>query len=301
MTERFKKRNALIYAGYAVAAVLLTAYFAVVTFPYDQVKDTILPSLIKDLPFSIEVQNLAATPFLSIRASNVRICERSFGPDGTRRVYFALDTLRLRPSLLSLVVGKKAVAFHAQGYGGTADGTVGSRGSSLMISGRWKHLSLGRYERPAESLKLDGKCSGELDLRIPRGNPAQTEGSISLRISDGSIQNLQVYSMTLPSLTGITGASTIRLQKETNKESAVAVLQECTLAGKEVSISLNGEVRLSRSILQSRLAIKGNLKLMEEFASRYDTMLQGFLRNKNKDGSYPFSLTGTLAQPRFGV
>jgi|YNPNPStandDraft_1061719.scaffolds.fasta_scaffold01467_10 type II secretion system protein N len=301
MRPSLNRRTVLTYAGYAALALVMTLYIAVVTFPFEQVKDQVLPSLVRGMPFSLDLEELRATPFLSIRASGVRIWKDAGGTKHSKGPQLVIETLTVRPSLLSLFTGKKAASFSARFYGGKAQGTIGVRGQSVTVAGRWKDIDLGTYEPAAEAMKLAGKLSGDLDLSIPRRKPALAEGSVSLRIADGSVQNLQVYSMTVPALTGIAGSSTVRIQKEKDKDISVASLQECTLNGKEAAITLTGEVRLATPLAQSRLNIKGNLKLMGDFASRYDTMLQGLLRNKNKDGSYPFSLMGTLGQPRFGV
>lgn len=283
-------------------AVVTTLYIAVVTFPFEQVKDQVLPFLAKGMPFSLDLDGIRAIPSLSIRASEVRIWKEVGGTKQSKGPpHLVIETLTVRPSLLSLFTGKKAASFSARFYGGQAQGTIGVRGQSVTVAARWKDIDLSTYKLPAETMKLDGKLSGDIDLSIPRRKPALAEGSVSFRITDGSVQNLQVYSLTVPALTGIAGSSTVLIQKEKDKDISVASLKECALSGNEAAVTLTGEMRLATPLAQSRLNIKGSLKLMGDFASRYDTMLQGLLRNKNKEGSYPFSLMGTLGQPRFGV
>ena len=116
---------------------------------------------------------------------------------------------------------------------------------------------------------------------------------VSLALAGGSVKNLQVYGFTLPSLQGISGEGKVELDKRK------ATLETLSLQSEQLTASLDGTVDLSPRFTSSRLQLKGKVKLAGQLESQYQPMLEGFLRNKDPDGSYAFSLVGTLGKPRF--
>jgi type II secretion system protein N len=274
----------------------MTLYFIFLTFPFEHVKDQLLPQISKYLPFSLDIKEIRATPLLGLKASDVDLySSKEDQPQKDSQPIVTIQKMKVRPSLLSFLFGKQALYLHGWLYGGEIQGKVAKRGSSINLVIEWKNIVLGKYEYAIEKMKVGGTFSGDVALLIQNRNPAQSEGSMQFAISEGSIKNFQMYSFSIPDLQDVTGTGRIKVG---NRK---ATLEEFSFGSNEISVSFTGDVDLSPSLLQSRMNLKGSVNLSGKSASQYEPFLQGILRNKNKDGSYPFSLRGTFTQPRFGV
>jgi len=74
-----------------------------------------------------------------------------------------------------------------------------------------------------------------------------------------------------------------------------------TLKADLLTFGLEGKMDIARSLIASKLKLKGKIKLSGTLASQYQPMLSGFLRKQDKDGFYIFSIRGTLGSPRLSL
>jgi type II secretion system protein N len=283
------------YVGYVLFTLLMIVYFLFFTFPYDLVKDRYLAQQTQATPYRVSIDKIRATPFLWIRATGVDVTQVKKSQGSVLK----LSEVRLRPSLLRLVMGKLAFRFKASLYGGDVHGNAGKGEETIDLSLNWKNIALA--ELPVEAqlpgAKLQGKLDGEMELRMRiQGNRViPGDGTLTARLTEGSVKDLQVQGFALPGLEGITGQGEITLAQNR------ATVDTLTLNADVLTFGLEGRMDMATSLIASPLNLKGKIKLSGTLASQYQPMLSGFLRKQDKDGFYIFSIRGTLGSPRFSL
>ena len=279
------------YAGYVILGLVLTLYFMFLTFPYESMKDRFLPQWEENLPYKILIHQIRATPLLWMQLSGVRILQKP----QQKTSLLDLSTVRIRPAFLDLLIGKPALRVKTDLYNGSIKGKVGKKEGDLDLDLSWKGVNPETHPFFSKQggVHVHAGITGELLLRLKGGNLYGSEGTLSMGLKDGSVKNLQLYGFTLPSLQGITGKG--RVQVEPRK----ATLETLSLESDQISVSMEGNLDLSPRLSSSRLNLKGKIKLAGDLEAQYQPMLSGFLRNKDPEGYYTFSLRGTVGNPRF--
>ncbi len=282
------------YAGYVVLTLVLTVYFMILTFPYDSLQARLLPRLEQTLPYKISVNKIEATPFLWLRLADVEIVEKAkpLSPP-----FLEMDQIKIRPSLLGLLIGRLNLRIKGDLYGGKVKGKVGRNKDLVDLLLAWDDAMPAQHPLFAklQGAHLEGATSGEAQLKINSRHWNTTTGKISFRIDEGSVSDLQVYGLTVPELKGITVVAELLLK---NKK---ATLETMSLTSEQVSASLDGTVSLSPQFNSSRLDIKGKLKLLGELEAQYQPMISGFLSKQDQEGFFTFKLKGTMGKPNFSL
>jgi len=279
-------------AGYGFLTLLLTLYFMFLTFPYETLKDRYLPKAEAKLPFTVSIREVEASPLLWIHLSGVNI-----SPKGkAKNPLVHVTTLKVRPALLDLLLGRPALRIKADLYDGFISGKVGRRKGETSLAFSWEDLRPEKHPYVAEvakGAKVKGSIEGELQLTVRGANWHGGKGTFSLGLEQGSVQNAQVYGFTLPPLEGITGKGLVNLDQRK------ATLESLNLKSDQLSVTLDGNMNVSTRLASSRLNLKGKLKLSGQLESQYQPMIGSFLKNQDPQGFYTFSLRGTLGNPRF--
>jgi type II secretion system protein N len=288
------KMNVILrYAAYGTLTLLLTLYFMFLTFPFTELKNRILPSLESGLPFSLRVDEIRSTPLLWLELTQLELVPMT----GEKTPLLEIPELKIRPSLIDLLIGRSSLRIRADLLEGFFKGKVSRRKGNLALALSWegirpaKHPLLSRIQ----NTQMEGALSGELDMSMEANNWMTAEGTLSLDLADGSVKNLQAYGFTLPDLAGIRGNGTVRVGKRK------AEVTSLTLTADQLSVSLDGSIDLSPRFSSSRLTLKGRIKLAGQLETQYQSMLSNFLRNKDSEGYFLFSLRGTLGSPRFSI
>ena len=285
-----KMKSVSKVTAYVVLTVVLTLYFMFLTFPYEFLKDRFLPQWEESLPYKVFIRQIQATPLLWVRLSGVKIFQEQQGTTP----FLDISQVGIRPSFLDLLIGKPALRINADLYDGSIRGKVGRKERDLDLDLSWKGVNPEKHPffSKREGTQVQAGITGDLLLHLKGGNLYGSKGTLSLGLKDGSVKNLQVYGFTLPSLQGITGKGQVQLDQRK------ATLEDMSLESDEMSVSMEGNVDLSPRLTSSRLNLKGKIKLAGNLESQYQPMLAGFLRNKDSEGYYTFSLRGTVGSPR---
>ena len=280
------------YAGYIILTFLLTFYFMLLSFPYTILQDRFLPQLEKRLSCDINLKEIEMTPLLWLAVSGIEVLQKN---QKERTLLLEIDELRVRPSLFSLFLGKIALRIKGDLYKGWIKGKISKAKEDLDINLFWKDLRPGDYPLLSriQNAEFDAVLNGELRFHMPNNNWLSGNGTLSLDLIEGTAKNIQVYGFTLPVLQKINGGGKLSMEKRKT------TLETLSLESDQFSVSLNGNVDLSPRFDSSRMNLKGKVKLTGELGSDYEPLLSGFLSNKDPDGSYAFSLKGTVTKPRF--
>jgi hypothetical protein len=79
--------------------------------------------------------------------------------------------------------------------GGQVDlnGEIPSDGGAVQLQVRWSEVPVREFFSGGEKLNLEGNCSGDAKVVVPKGGKPSVEGSFMLR--DGQLRNLPVLSL----------------------------------------------------------------------------------------------------------
>jgi type II secretion system protein N len=171
-----------LWLGVPCAGVLLVAFFFVLGFPWDALRDLAASQASAATGTRVTIGELrpgftALGPAFEARGVTATLA----GGDAVR-----LDHARVRPAWsLRWLRGDAALAVDLSAPQGRLRGTVYT-GSQPGFDGRVEELSLGDLPLSgmAPDLALDGTASAEVDLRSSEHGPA---GRVELRAAEGSL------------------------------------------------------------------------------------------------------------------
>jgi type II secretion system protein N len=281
------------YAGYGLFTLLMILYFSFLTFPYDVVKDRYLSQQTQGLPYRVSIESIRATPFLWICASGIDVIQT----EKQNTPILKLREVRLRPSLIRLVLGKPSFRFKASLYGGKVRGRATKGEKEVNLDLHWKNIALAKLPVEAQlpGAKLQGNLHGDMDLTMSiQGNLLVPDtGTLTTNLTGGSAKDLQVQGFALPDLEGITGKGRITLAQKR------VTVDDFLLEADLLTLGLEGKMDIARSLTSSPVDLKGRIKLSGALASQYQPILGRVLRKQDKQGFYIFSIRGPLRSPRF--
>lgn len=202
----------LLWVGVPVAGVVLVAFFFLLGFPYDLVRDAVAARLSAASGARVAIQRLG--PGLSLKGPQV-VAEGVHVTlaDGTP---IQVDHARLRPAWsLSWLGGNPALALDVGAPEGRIVGTAWI-GTEPGFDGELRDVALGRLplERFVPDLVLSGVARLEVDLRSRDGQP---EGRVALEARDGAIgvpgMPVDLPYATLEGRADVGGESRLRLER----------------------------------------------------------------------------------------
>ncbi len=280
------------YAGYGLLTLLLFLYFSIIFFPFNELKGQLLPQWADKLPCRIIIDEIQTTPFLWLKCTGIVIAQKE---KSEKTQHLDFQELKMRPSWLKLMIGKPAVRINGLLYNGKLKGTAKKGKKDLDISLDWEDIQLDGNPllSKMEASQLAGLLSGELLMNLNLDRWITSEGTFTLQLDQGSLAGMQVHGFTLPDMQEISGKGEIRMAKQK------VTIETLTLTTNLLTSAFDGKIDLNSRFTNSRLNLKGKVKLTGELASQYQPMLAGILRNKDKEDFHTFSLKGTINNPRF--
>ena len=276
MLRDFVHERATLLAYIAVGVLLFFA-FLLATFPYGDTLSGVLAPM--GLRLSMRDQGLSF-PF-GIRMDDVMLDS----PDGSRQV-FQSERLRVRPALLSWLIGAPAVNISADAYGGTFDLHARRIGDATVLSFQGADLHVEKY--PAlrtMGVNLHGIISGNGDAYVTRTDLFADRGEVHVGASGATYQ-------IFPGMKPLSlGDITASVQLDQGK----ITIEQIDSHGGDLSISGRGVIQLQPDLPYSEIAIKFDLSVTPAGRERLGILLN-FLPHPPNAG--PYFLSGTLALPR---
>lgn len=166
------------------------------------------------------------------------------------------DVAKVRPALLDLLSGRLALLLSADTYEGhmKADIDFAKRFSirgPVTVKAKFNDINIGKcaYIEAVFGRQIDGKLEGILSYNGSRGT-----GSASFTLLDGNIQLLK-------SMFGLDRLAFDKVEAELTLKNHTLKIIRFDITGKQLSGSFTGNIFLDRDIMQSRLAIKGDIEI----------------------------------------
>lgn len=273
MNPRLK--TLLRWCGYVAGYVSALVFFAYLCFPYDRLRQYVVARYNAEqrgaYPNQLEIDELDwSWRFPGVTAEGVRLVLNKPPPAGSERKpppeFLEAREIRMRVAPLALLMGTRELSFAAQALGGAISGSARESDDLSDIELELDGVNPGDVPQLAAAvgLPMSGLASGQIFLQLPNGSLAKADGNVDLSIDDlvvgdgkAKIQN----TIALPELH--MGTFQLKAQVDAGR----LKIEECTSQGRDVDLTLAGELRLRRRV-ESSIA---NMNLEFRFSEKYKT------------------------------
>ncbi len=310
----------LTIAGYGAFFWAWFALFAYWTFPYDRVAAYLTDRVDQgDSGYSLEIGSLAPYWLTGVELEDVKL--RRVSPvasptptepnaeadDGA----FNVREARARLSMLSLLIGNRAVSFDAELEQGAVDGEYEESGDTKHLEATLSKIDLGRLGvlESVLSLPVKGDVGGELDLTLGK-EPTKSSGNVKLTIRGLTIGDGKAK-FKLGAMGGLTidpiEAGTVTLELDVKE--GLGTVKKLSTDGKDLELDGSGTIRFAEPVARSRVDILVRIKFTDAYKNKSGrtkalfSLLDGAAvpqvrAAKSADGALQFRLVGTLGAVR---
>lgn len=291
------RRLVIPIVAYALYGVVALAFFVYLMFPYDVLRQWLIAqSAQRAMPLDIARLRPTFPPGLAF--DRVRVMREQ--SDVAEEV-FGFQSLRVWPYWMSLLSGGREARFTGMSYDGRISGDVrymeAKDSPGWEARARFANLDVARYPllqqmQAADRLTVRGRLSGDVAAKInERGTLVQSHLSFLMRpavLTPGEASALPLRrELPCETLQGDVAMTTLQWQ-----------IDELTCQGADLYIDVRGSVRPRRSVQQTLLNLRMELRSSEAFKRELD-MLRSLVRQRpSADGTLKFGLRGSLANPR---
>lgn len=245
------------WIAYMIYGILITAIFLYVRFPSNNAVDYIKSTVERGNPnvvLLIDSVKLCLPP--GIKLSNIEVSFRD-RPDLILRA----DVLKLRPALTSLLSGKLSLLLYADAYEGSMQTDINfanrfSTKGPVKIKTGFNDINIGKcsFIKTATGRMVDGRLSGSFSYNGKWDGVINGTGSAGFTLLDGNIQ-------LLGDIFGLKELDFDNMEVDMTLKNRTLKITGLDITGKQLSGSFTGNIFLDRDIMQSRLALKGDLKI----------------------------------------
>ena len=270
--DRTKLIRLIVLTIYFVAVFLA---FAVMLFPYDRVKDRLESEVRTRTPVELTIARISPRFLNRFALVDVVVADR----DG--RVLFESPEVRTHVPLFGFLRGLLSVRLRGPAYGGDlavrADQGAKRRFLAVDASG----LDIASYGLLKQlGLKISGTMGGNFEM-------TDDSGKGRVWVKDLASRELTVQGFPVPDMDFQQG------WVEAESKGDRLTVKKLELDGKELKVRVSGDlVMRQRGYLNVVVKFKPSERLAQEQAG-----FLSFIKNRDAEGYYQVTLTGTLASP----
>ena len=272
--------------------LLFLTLFLYFTFPTEALKKRVVAEIENNTGFHAEISEVGISPFLELKIKNLNLTKKQ------RDIDIKIDTLKLKPSLLSMILGKKNFPFVAEIGEGKIDGNLvysskSNTPDSLTVDLKNVHTDLvTSFTKSGKNTpEFDGEIDGKINLIFDNKNKRNVKGNFTFTSNNMSIKKLKFEGLSLPSYKDLLVNLNGKFEK--NK----TLIDELSFRNQDFDLILVGYMPLLWDIKPGgKLDLSLNLNLKSDEAKM--GLLQAFM-NKQTDGTLSAKIAGTLYKPKF--
>jgi type II secretion system protein N len=260
------------FVAYFAAAFLV---FLFLLFPFDRVKVKLESEVRQRTPVELSISRISPRFFNSFLLSDVVVS------DMTGKVLFESPSVRTTISLFGLLRGNLAADLKAKAYGGDLLVKVQQGPGRQYLWCDANGLDIGSYQLLKNlGLKITGKLGGNFEVTNGVG-----KGRIWLKSLTS--RELKIKGFPVPDL------DFDECWVEADLKGDRLTIRKLEMNGKELKIQCMGDMVLrSRGTINLTVKLKPSERLAHEQAG-----ILSFLKNRDAEGYYQFSLGGTMSEP----
>lgn len=259
--------------------ILCVSLFAYLRFPYYLLKPKMEAALSAAIRKEVALGDITARLPWGFTVKDVRIEGETLAP-----------RLTLRPSLLSLIIGRMGFSFAIDQDTGRLSGRIKTSlrhpGDPLDITLKLKEFDVAPLKKLLKGgSEIDGTVNGTFALNTSRERFKESQGALKLVWRDGQIP-LNIPSFPLAAIPFAT------FEVEARMDKGALTIRKANLSGNDVSGSLTGSVKLGQNASSSQLKIGGDLRL----SPGYRALMGGAAGDRLR-----IRLNGTLGRPQISL
>jgi len=289
------------------------------TFPYEKLKERLVSSFNAQQRASstqqeLQIDELDSSFLTGVKAKGVHLFMPPLEP-GKPNVELVLDEVKGRVSLLSLLVGNKAITFTIKAFDGSIEGEFVDKGKERTIKLEIDGVDVGKVGLLAQALgvPMEGKLRGQVDLKLPEGKASKGSGIVNLEIGDLAVGDGKAKIKGLLELPKLTVGG---LKFEAEAKEGILKVAKLAANGKDLELSGEGRIQMRELANDSNLDLNVKFKINDGYRSKSDKTKSLFgapgsnipplfeldptvKKAKTPDGQYAFHVRGQLGKPQF--
>lgn len=289
MAVQMKGKRVLHAVIFILLGVFLFIFFLYIGFPYETLERRIIGELEAKTPFRYEIEEVRPHLLSGLTFKNVVI---SALVDSKKVEVIGIERFRITLSLLPLLWRKVSLRLWGEVLDGTVEGEFSKNGGGgeLTLLGRDVNLQRIHVLRGVMGMEMAGILKGKTTIVFREEDLSGQSGSAEFEISGAMLSVL--------SLPGIAPLRVGRIKGSIELERGKIIIKRLTSSGGDLNGQVLGNILINSHLPQSRLNLRITVKPSAKFDPRYQVLLSLFDRQGKVKGIYPFSLRGTLLQPR---
>lgn len=269
------KKTIIRWMSFTVYFIAVFLVFLLLLFPFDRVRTKLESEVRLRTAVELSVARISPRFFNRFMLSDVVVSDKG------GKVLFESPSVRTTVSLFNLLRNRLSLDMKAPAYGGEllVKARQGPGMQTLLVDA--DGLDIGSYALLKDlGLKLSGKLGGNFEMSNDAGR-----GRIWLK--GLTSRELTIKGFPIPDLDFEKGWLEAELKGDR------LTIKKLELDGKELKVRCLGDLVLrERGTLNLTIKIKPSERLAREQEG-----ILAFLKNKDAEGFYQFSLGGTLSEP----
>ncbi len=319
MKERLRKFAPFVV--YPLFYLFALAVFAVVTFPYDKLRDRIVASFNAQQRATnghqeLQIDEMTGHWLTGVKMKGVHLFSAASEPSKPP-AEIKIEEATARISLLGLLVGNQDITFRIDAFGGTIKGAHDLHGKDRRVDLELDGVDIGQVQPIADliGLPLEGKMSGTISLFLPDGKASKGSGGVTLDIKDVAVGDGKAklqgpVALTLPRLS----VGDIKLVGEAKE--GVLKISKLAASGKDLELQGEGRIGMRELATDSLADIAVKFKVNDGYRTKSDMTKTLFgapgsnaaplfdldpkvKQSKRPDGFYAWTIRGPLGRPEF--
>jgi type II secretion system protein N len=286
---QMKGKKALHAIIFVLIGILFFILFLYLGFPYESLRRRIIGELEAKTPFVYEIEKVLPHPLLGLSFKNAVISSII----GTKKVkVLEIERLRVAISLLQLIRGRISLRFWGDTLGGTVEGRLSKSGSQgkLILLGKEMNLRKLHVLRNVVGVEMVGVLRGKTALTLGGGDISRQSGTAEFTVSEVKLTKLP--------LPGLAPLEVGLIQGSLEMKSRNVIVKRLAFSGGDFPGEVLGNILLDAPLSQSRLNLRITVKPSAQFDPKHRVLLSLLGRRGKTEGSYGFSLRGTLGHPQ---
>jgi type II secretion system protein N len=305
--------------GYPLFYMTCLCVFAVLTFPYDKLKQRVVsgfnaqprPGNVQE---ELQIDEMSGYWLSGVRVKGVRWMTAS-GEAGKPASKIVVEEATVRYAILSALVGNTDVSFDVLAFGGEAMGSYQAHGKDRAVDVKLDAVDLGEIDPLVQmvGVPLQGKLGGTVKLTLPEGKASKATGSVSLEaggvtVGDGKAKIKGAFALPKVDVGTLTLAADV-------KDGSLKI-SKLLAGGKDLELQGDGRVTLRETTTDSLFDGQIRFKVNDAYRSKSDATKGLFgtpgstapgaidfdpkvKQSKRADGFYAWTLRGPIGRLEF--
>jgi type II secretion system protein N len=315
MKERIKK--ILPYVAYPLAYLFFLALFALVTFPFDKLKERFVGSFNAQQRATngnqeLQIEEMSGYWLTGVKMKNVKIVSLPTEPNKPMSE-IKIEEARARISFLPLLIGNQNVSFTLKAFDGEVEGGFQKSGKDRAVDLHFEGLDVGKLDPlvQAVGLPMEGRLTGDIKLTMPEGKASKGNGTIELKIADVAVGDGKAKIKNMFALPRMSVGEVV-LSAEA-KDGSIKV-SKLNAGGKDLELQGEGRIQMKEMATDSLVDLSLRFKVNDNYKNKNNDTKALFggggippaieldpkvKQSKRPDGFYAWNARGPLGRLDF--